>query len=643
LILDNCEHVRDEAAALVDIILARAPGVSILATSREPLGVAEEVVFPLGPLEFPAAAAPLAAKAIGTYAAVRLFAETARTGHPSFRLNDETAHTVAAICRKLDGIPLALKLASSGPQALRPAALLEGLSADRRPLLPAPPGMPVRHRTLEAAIAWSVALLSEAERAALRRLGVFAGSFTAADAQTVIAGDPVEPRDVPNLMSSLLKKSLLTPASANNRLRLLESTRHYALDMLANAAEAHQTRRNLARHLVGLFGRGRDVWPDSDAEIWTTAHEPDIDNLRAALDWAFAPGGDAAIGVALAARLRALFSDRLITLREYLAAIFAAIDALTPETPAEDAGWIWFSASHDLSAGMAAPVAHLARAIACFHAAANPAMAGLAGSRAAVLLIMGGDPAPARGYLAEAIATLPCVPDNRYHSAILLNAATALAMQGGDENLAAARDHFANALPLARKFRDHSQIAMLGANIAELDAVLGNYRAAIERCRLLADESRARRDWRRLSFVLSNSMNYHLLADDPLAAGEIGREAIPLLIEIADPHWATDHGGNLALIAAWAGDFRTAAILAGFSAHYYETGAKPRQTIERRIWDRLTAALDEAASAGTLPEPDRLALMDEGAALSFTEAVAIGLKICESLAQHPIKWNHLIG
>jgi hypothetical protein len=181
-----------------------------------------------------------------------------------------------------------------------------------------------------------------------------------------------------------------------------------------------------------------------------------------------------------------------------------------PETPAQDAGWIWFSASHDLTAGVAPAVASLSKAMTAFRAAEMSAGLGLAAARAAMLLIMGGEQSDAASYLGEAVA------------------------------------------------------------------VLGNYEAAIERSRNLAQEARSRRDWRRLGFVLANSANHFLLADDSQGARAAWREAIPLLIELAEPHWATDYGGNLALMAAKAGDFKTASRLAGFSAAYYESSAKPR-------------------------------------------------------------------
>ncbi len=627
LVLDNCEHVLNEVAALVEIILERTRGVSILATSREALKLGGELVFTLGPLEFPGHAKPLGSSEIKTYAAVQLFVENARASDPAFKLSDDIALDVAAICRKMEGIPLALELAAARLHTASLAELLDGISAPRRLPPSALPGVPARHRTVEATIAWSVALLSVEERTALRRLGIFSGGFTAAGAAAVIAGDTIEPDDVTQLLISLWDKSLLvrsTTRNSSSRFRLLESTRAYALDMLADAGEAAAICRRLAASMVALFDRSRAAWPDADAELWSAEFEQDIENLRTALDWAFSPGGNAAIGVALAARLRALFSDRLITQREFLHAAERALAGLDPSTPTQDRGWILLSASYDLSAGPEECAALAAQALASFRALADPALIGLSAARAAVLLAMNIGHDKARAYLEEAVAALPLVPPNRYRSAILLNVATSFATMSGGANLQAALDYFAQALPIARAFNDRAQIALIGANLAELEAKLGNYDSAIERARALAQHSRARGDWRRLSHDLLNLMNYNLLADRVPDAKDAAREVIQLLIEIGDEHWGADYGGRFAMLAARSGKWQRAAKLAGFSERYFASQKKVRAIVDGHLWDQLAAAFDGAAASGALRNADRLDLMAQGARLSLREALDIG-------------------
>ena len=375
--------------------------------------------------------------------------------------------------------------------------------------------------------------------------------------------------------------------------------------------------------MLVLFGQARDTWPDTDADIWSAGLEHDIETMRTALDWAFSPDGDVAIGVGLAARLRALFSDRLITQREFLSSVGLAVAALNPAMPAQDQGWVLLSASYDLSAGPDQCSLLAAQALAIFRRLENPALIGLAAARASVLLVMNDGYQQPVSCLEEALAVLPLVPANRYRSAILLNLATSFAMMSGDENLQVALDHYAQALPIAHAFNDRAQIALIGANLAELEAKLGNYDAAIERARGLARHSRARRDWRRLSHDLLNLMNYNLLANRVQDARTAAAEAIQLLIDFEDEHWGADYGGRFAMLAALSGNWRLAAKLAGFSNHYFLSKTKPRAIVDRRLWDKLGTAFRDAAASGVLHDFDRLDLMKEGSKLSLREALKI--------------------
>jgi predicted ATPase len=281
LVLDNCKHLLVEVAAIAEIILAHAPGVTILATNREPLKTSFETIFPLAPLEVPQAGAKLTAAEIASFAAIRLFTSHMPANQSGFGIDVEPAQLRAPICRKLDGIPLALQPAAAGLQSLRLPELLAGLSARRRPPLSAPPGFPAQHRTVEATIAWSVSLLSDTERTAFCWFGVFAGVFSPNGA--VVAGGALAASKIPDLSISLCEKSLLA-SIVLGRFQLLESTRLSALDMLAASGEAGCIRRALAVLMVAKFSRARDIWQDTDAESWVEAHDPDIEDLRASLD-----------------------------------------------------------------------------------------------------------------------------------------------------------------------------------------------------------------------------------------------------------------------------------------------------------------------------------------------------------------------
>jgi predicted ATPase len=641
LILDNCEHILEEAAAIAEIILTDAPGVSILATSREPLRLGRERILPLRPLECPGPAALANTAAIGFYAAVRLFTQDAMIADPAFRLDDATAPVVADICRKVEGVPLALQLAASQLPSMTLPGLLKGLSGP--PQLPAValPGVPARHRTLQATIAWSVALLSDAERAALRRLGIFSADFTITSAEQVIADAinsaeqviadaPVARADVAGIIASLAAKSLAVRQPPSNpgesRFRLLESTRHFALDMLAEAGELAGTRDRLTAYVGALFGQARDEWADTEAGQWSATYAAEVENLRTVLDWVFSPAGSGAMRVTLAARLRAPFADRLITLREHSTACRAAVAELTPETPAEDAGWVWFSSSYDPLQVPGLRGAAASKAVASFLKAGNYQLAGFAAARAAVEFSLAGDFEQADRQVALALAALPQLPMNRYRSAILLNIATSCAIKSGNDDSAAAMAYYAEALPIAQRFNDRPQVALIGANLAELEAKRGDYGAAIARSQSLVAESRARRDVRRLNHDLTNLLAYNLLARRTQAARDAAREVIPLLLEFEDQHWGTDHGCLFAMLAAATGEWRTAALLAGFSRHYHEGHGLTRGIIEARVLEKLNAAFQDAASTGIFPESQRLLIMNEGAEISFAEALRVCLE-----------------
>ena len=300
LILDNCEHVIAAAARLADTLLKTCPGVFLLATSREALSVAGEHVYPVPLLDVPPRSTSLTAAQAMEHSAVQLFVERAASALGRFSLTDETAPIVAEICRRLDGIPLAIELAAPRLKVLTPEALqarlddqLHLLTAGSRTAVP-------RQQTLRAAIEWSYALLSEAEQAMLRRLGVFAGSFTLEAVAAVATGAPVEASDVFDVLAGLVDKSLVVSLAGGgeNRYRLLESTRAFALEKLAAGRYAELARR-LCEHMTIVFERADRTWPTTPRADWLAAYEPDLDNLRAALGWSLGPDGDPALGVKL--------------------------------------------------------------------------------------------------------------------------------------------------------------------------------------------------------------------------------------------------------------------------------------------------------------------------------------------------------
>ena len=300
LLLDNCEHVIDAAAALATTLIRGASGINILATSREPLAVAGEREFRLGPLASPVSADLISASEALAFPAVQLFVERATAVMEDFALSDVHAPLVIDICRKLDGLPLAIEFAAARVDVLGVHGLaghlddnLQSLRTRRRTAIP-------RHRTMRAAIDWSYGLLTEEERYFLRRLAIFAGIFTV-EAAAAVAGQL--PRSTIDLLADLAGKSLVTAdiSGGEAHFRLLATTRTYALGRLDESGDRQVAARAHAEYCCNLFERAGREWETRPMAEWRAAYGQQVDNLRTALDWAFSPVGDVSIGVALAA------------------------------------------------------------------------------------------------------------------------------------------------------------------------------------------------------------------------------------------------------------------------------------------------------------------------------------------------------
>ncbi|NDU72986.1 AfsR/SARP family transcriptional regulator [Actinomadura sp. DSM 109109] len=287
LVLDNCEHVVDEVAALCQRLLRAAPELRILATSREPLGLAGETVWPVLPLQSPLSPADNGPATLRRFSAVRLFEARAKAAAPGFEIDAANAGAVAAICRRLDGVPLALELAAVRLRALDVHDLAERLDDRFRLLSSGHRGTPARQRTLRALIDWSWELLSEPERAVLRRLAVHYEGCTLEAAEHVCAdGADVAPGDVLDLLARLVDRSMVVRAGSpgQTRYRLLESVAAYALDRLEEAGEAERVRlRHLTFH-VDLAERAEPGLRGSDQRRWLRRLDAEHADLRGALE-----------------------------------------------------------------------------------------------------------------------------------------------------------------------------------------------------------------------------------------------------------------------------------------------------------------------------------------------------------------------
>jgi predicted ATPase/class 3 adenylate cyclase len=297
LVLDNCEHVIDAAARVSESILTSCPSVHIIATSRDPLAIAGENIWRVDPFTAPPLDADL--EALEASDAVALFVDRVRSARPDFRIVDSNAAAVASICRRLDGIPLAIELAAAREPALTAAEIAARLD-DRFALLTggsrtAPP----RHRTLRAAIDWGHELLTDAERTLFRRLSVFAPGFTLAQAEGVCAGDGLAATDVLDLLARLVDKSFVVVevVDSQSRYRSLETVREYAAEALATAGET-ETLRDAHLAWFAAASASADETRGGQAQILDEI-EAMYGNLHDALTWALERGRiDAALRLA---------------------------------------------------------------------------------------------------------------------------------------------------------------------------------------------------------------------------------------------------------------------------------------------------------------------------------------------------------
>ncbi|GAA3386426.1 BTAD domain-containing putative transcriptional regulator [Cryptosporangium minutisporangium] len=291
LVLDNCEHVVDAAAALADQLLRRCPSLRALATSREPLGITGERLLPVRALALPAVGDPV--EKAGAAPAVQLFVDRAAAASPDFVLDATTVPDVLRICRTLDGQPLALELAAARLRGLPLAEVASRLDDRFRLLSRGERTGPARHRTLRAAIEWSWDLLDDSERTLARRLTVFAGGATLAAIDQVCGLDDAE------LLSGLVDKSLVELSAG--RYRMLDSVRMYGEEQLAEAGELKQVRRTHAEYFLELALTGDAQLRTADQLRWAAILDRERDNLHAAVRWA--SQADAALGLRLTAAL----------------------------------------------------------------------------------------------------------------------------------------------------------------------------------------------------------------------------------------------------------------------------------------------------------------------------------------------------
>ena len=327
LVLDNCEHLVDNAAKISESLLEACPQLKILATSREPLNVGGETVWLVPTLPVPEAEGSSPVDELMGYESIRLFVERAKAVSPGFALRDEDASFAAQICRRLDGIPLAIELAAARVKVLTPGGIAARLD-DRFRLLTGGGRTAIpRHQTLRAAIDWSYDLLDGEEQACFRGLGVFSGGWTL-EAAEAVCSDGIEAHKILDLLTNLVDKSMVIAErgpDGGSRFRMLETIREYSREKLHRSAEKGGIQKRHFEYFLGLAGSANPhlgfFLSDSEMGLWLGNLAPEIDNLRAALNFSLAESTHSASGLHMASNLHWFWLGRghLAEGREWLA------------------------------------------------------------------------------------------------------------------------------------------------------------------------------------------------------------------------------------------------------------------------------------------------------------------------------------
>ena len=559
LVLDNAEHLVDAVAGLVEPLLRAAPGLHVLATSRQPLGVAGEVTYEVAPLPVPPTDGPAD---VGASEAVRLLAERARAADPSFAVTAPAAAGLARICRRLDGLPLALELAAPRLRAFDPRELADLLDDRFRLLGPATRAAPARHQTLRAAIGWSYDLLTPEEQTLFRRLSVFDGGFTLEAAGQVCAGQPLDRGAVVGGLASLVDQSLVVADRhpGGTRYRMLETLRDYARERLAGDEAARLHRRHL-RWFLDLASQADRRLQSPRQREWLALLDAERGNLRAALRWSLA-GDEAARsqGVRLTILLwrywdlRALFNEG----RAWADAALSASARLDPPARAEllatTAAIALWGGGHDQAAALARQSLDLFRS-----AGDEPGMA-RASLLAGYAALHQGDFAAAGELLDHSRAELARL-GLRWDQATALGRLGCLLRERGEYGRSRAR--FEEALALQREVGDERGVAWTTWQLG----VLAYRQAEHPRATRLCQESLALH--RRLGAAYGLAHVRNTLGDLAAARGDTG-EAVRLyeaslstLRDLGDRQCIASTLASLAAATLRAGDpARAGALLA---------------------------------------------------------------------------------
>jgi predicted ATPase len=586
LVLDNCEHLVETAAQFVAALLAAAPGVRILVTSLLPLKLAGEQIYRVGPLSVPPPGGAL--ERARASAAMQLLEQRAQAIDHTFMLNPGNVADAADLCRRLDGMPLAIEMAAARVPTLGLATLRNHLEGQLELLRTSERGAPARHQTLRATLDWSHSLLEPKERAALRRLSVFAGSFGLEAACKVIASEGLDRWAALDALSGLVEKSLVQAEKEPPRFRLLESTRLYAGEALSAAGEIEATASRHGLAMAAVADEAESAfWAQSDA-LWLARYSSDYDNLHAAFDRASRiHDADVAATTGNALQRLDVLRNVHLPIRQRADAALALLSGAEPRAKALLLNCV---APHSVIAvAVAERVKAASEAVAAWEALGELPQLYVALGLLASQYARAGQHEAAQGALERAgrLEDPGWPPRRRMRGAEL---AAAVANYRGDA--AGYLAHTRKELALAEEAGSPRTAAWCRLKLADGALMAGDVGEAIALGEEAAMQLGGLDQPSHHGLALTNLAEALLLDGQRERAREIVARALPLM-------WANGWGHlpleAVATLAAAAGDVATSARLLGYVDGYYAENRETRQPNEARLAARTVELLDAAS------------------------------------------------
>jgi predicted ATPase/Tfp pilus assembly protein PilF len=595
LVLDNCEHVIDACAQIADTLLRAGPNLSVLATSRESLGIGGETIFRVPPLSLPDPEHPTDLATLAEHEAVELFVDRARSVKSGFALTHANAASVAELCVRLEGIALAIELAASRVKVLSVQQIADRLG-DRLNLLTGGSRTAApRYQALAAAIDWSYNLLTEAEKTLFRRLSVFSGGWTLEAAESVCAGDRVDGSDVLELLTGLIDKSLVVSdeRDGQERYRFMVTIQEYAVKRLTQSNEAAAVYRAHADFFLAFAVQTESKLKSPDQKFWLERLTAEHDNIRAVLSWA--TNQDTARGLHLAGALadfwylHGCWNEGRRWLSEMLALAPASAES-AHRTKALNAAALIAQFQGDGRAARSL----VEQALALSRQSNDARQTALALNTLAMITADHGGFALARTFLEESLTIRRTLDDTALVASTLNNLGVLACWQG---EFGRAQSLFDESLAMAQKAGDRHRTALALLNRGELASKLGQLPLARSLVGQALAVARDMHDRVLIPKALNTLGKLSLLQGDDAAAAVLIEESLEAFRQLGDKHWVAIALVSLGVLAHHRGSVEARSLFEESVSLLRELGDRPELVTSLNWLGRAMARHGEYAAA----------------------------------------------